>query len=248
MVAAGWEVASHGWRWIDYMEMSEDEEREHMRRAIEAIEGVTGQRPVGWYTGRISDNTRRLVVEEGGFLYDSDSYADELPYWVEVAGKQHLVIPYTLDANDFKFLLVNGFVTGDQFYEYLVDAFDQLREEGGRMLRSACTAASSAVPAGRRRSTRSSRYVRQHEDVWVTTRAEIARHWREHHPPAGSTDAATVGLRCQTPPGQARPDVGAGEGEHRLRARPGGMIQCCDSPVDEKSHSCHDGHLDRFGV
>jgi len=116
MIDAGWEVASHGWRWIDYLELPEDEERAHIRRAIEAIEGVCGVRPVGWYTGRVSQNTRRLVVEEGGFLYDSDSYADELPYWVDVGGHDHLVVPYTLDANDFKFLLVNGFVTGDQFY------------------------------------------------------------------------------------------------------------------------------------
>src|SRR5581483_2274352 len=134
MVDAGWEVASHGWRWIDYMEMPEDEEREHIRLAIEAIERTTGRRPVGWYTGRISDNTRRLVVEAGGFLYDSDSYADELPYWLEVAGQQHLVIPYTLDANDFKFMLPNGFTTGEEFYEYLVDAVEQLCEDGGRML------------------------------------------------------------------------------------------------------------------
>ncbi len=134
MVEAGWEVASHGWRWIDYAGMPEDEEREHMRRAIDAIERVCGARPVGWYTGRTSENTRRLVVEEGGFLYDSDSYADELPYWVEVAGGQHLVIPYTLDANDFKFLLPNGFVTADDFFAYLVDTFEQLYEEGGRMM------------------------------------------------------------------------------------------------------------------
>ncbi len=111
MVDAGWEVASHGWRWFDYLDMPEDEEREHMRRAIVAIEQACGQRPVGWYTGRNSENTRRLVVEEGGFLYDSDSYADELPYWVDVDGHDHLVIPYTLDANDMKFLITNGFQT-----------------------------------------------------------------------------------------------------------------------------------------
>ena len=101
---------------------------------IEAIEQACGSRPVGWYTGRDSESTRRLVVEEGGFLYDSDSYADELPYWVDVAGRDHLVIPYTLDANDFKFLLPNGFVTADDFVAYLVDSFDQLRAEGGRMM------------------------------------------------------------------------------------------------------------------
>jgi peptidoglycan/xylan/chitin deacetylase (PgdA/CDA1 family) len=183
MVDAGWEVASHGWRWIDYMEMPEDEERVHLKRAIEAIERVTGQRPVGWYTGRISDNTRRLVVEEGGFLYDSDSYADELPYWVEVGGQQHLVIPYTLDANDFKFLLVNGFVTGDQFYEYLVDAVDQLREDGGRMLSVGLHCRIIGRPGRAPGLDRFLAYVKEHDDVWVTTRAEIARHWHEHHPP-----------------------------------------------------------------
>jgi putative urate catabolism protein len=184
MVAAGWEVASHGWRWIDYMEMSEDEEREHLRKAIQAIEGVTGQRPVGWYTGRISDNTRRLVVEEGGFLYDSDSYADELPYWVEVDGTQHLVIPYTLDVNDFKFLLVNGFVTGDQFHDYFVDAVDTLREEGGRFMSVGLHCRIIGRPGRAKALDRCLAYVKQFDDVWVTTRAEIARHWREHHPPS----------------------------------------------------------------
>ena len=134
MVDAGWEVASHGWRWIDYLDVPEEDERADMRHAIETIERACGQRPVGWYTGRVSEATRRLVVEEGGFLYDSDSYADELPYWVEVAGRQHLVIPYTLDANDFKFLIPNGFVTAADFHDYLVDSFERLYEEGGRMM------------------------------------------------------------------------------------------------------------------
>jgi peptidoglycan/xylan/chitin deacetylase (PgdA/CDA1 family) len=147
---------------------------------------VTGQRPVGWYTGRISDNTRRLVVEEGGFLYDSDSYADELPYWVEVAGQQHLVIPYTLDVNDFKFLLVNGFVTGEQFYEYFVDAVDTLREEGGRFMSVGLHCRIIGRPGRAKALDRCLEYVGGFDDVWVTTRAEIARHWREHHPPPGS--------------------------------------------------------------
>jgi putative urate catabolism protein len=183
MVEAGWEVASHGYRWIDYLEMPEDEEREHIRLAIEAIEKVCGQPPVGWYTGRISDNTRRLVVERGGFLYDSDSYADELPYWVEVAGQQHLVIPYTLDANDFKFMLVNGFVTARQFYEYLVDACDRLCDEGGRMLSVGLHCRIVGRPGRAPALDRFLEHVKQRGDVWVTTRAEIARHWREHHPP-----------------------------------------------------------------
>lgn len=184
MVAAGWEVASHGYRWIDYIEMSEDDEREHVRKAIETIERVTGQRPVGWYTGRISDNTRRLVVEEGGFLYDSDSYADELPYWVEVDGKQHLVIPYTLDVNDFKFLLVNGFVTGEQFYDYFVDAVDTLREEGGRFMSVGLHCRIIGRPGRAKALDKCLAHVKQFDDVWVATRAEIARHWRDHHPPS----------------------------------------------------------------
>ena len=182
MVDAGWEVASHGWRWIDYAEFSEDEERAHMRRAIEAIERVCGVRPVGWYTGRGTENTRRLVVEEGGFLYDSDDYSDELPYWVEISGKQHLVIPYTLDANDFKFLIGNGFVTADDFFTYLVDTFEQLYDEGGRMMSVGLHCRISGRPGRARGLDRFLEYVQAREGVWVATRAEIARHWRAHVP------------------------------------------------------------------
>ena len=146
MLDSGWEIASHGWRWIDYMDMPEAEEREHIRLALEVIERLTGQRPVGWYTGRISANTRWLLVEAGGLLYDSDSYADELPYWVEVEQESHLIIPYSLDVNDFKYLTPNGFVTGDDFFEYAKDSFDQLYEEGGRMMSVAFIA---GYPAGR---------------------------------------------------------------------------------------------------
>ena len=181
MVEAGWEVASHGWRWIDYAELSEDEEREHIRRSIEAIEKACGSRPVGWYTGRVSKSTRRLVVEEGGFLYDSDSYADELPYWVDVAGRDHLVIPYTLDANDFKFLLPNGFVTADDFLAYLVDSFDQLHAEGGRMMSVGLHCRISGRPGRAPALDRFLQHVSAHDDVWVTTRAAIARHWHAEH-------------------------------------------------------------------
>ena len=183
MVDAGWEVASHGYRWIDYIEMDENEEREHFRLAIEAIERTCGQRPVGWYTGRLSDNTRRLVVETGGFLYDSDSYADELPYWVEVDGKDHLVIPYTLDNNDMKFMSPNGFATSSQFLEYLVDAFEQLHADGGRMMNVGLHCRIVGRPGRARALDKFLAHVKQRPDVWVTTRAEIARHWREHHPP-----------------------------------------------------------------
>ncbi len=181
MIAAGWEVASHGWRWIDYLEMSPDEERIHIRRAIDAVENVCGVRPVGWYTGRISERTRELVVAEGGFLYDSDSYADELPYWVEVGGKDHLVIPYALDANDFKFLLPNGFVTADDFTTYLIDTFEQLHAEGGRMMSVGLHCRISGRPGRARALDRFLRHLGTQSDVWVTTRAEIARHWHAEH-------------------------------------------------------------------
>jgi putative urate catabolism protein len=183
MVEAGWEVASHGYRWIDYLEMPEDEERVHVRRAIEIVERVTGSRPVGWYTGRISGNTRRLVVEEGGFLYDSDSYADELPYWVEVDGRDHLVIPYTLDVNDFKFLLVNGFVTADDFFDYARDALEVLAAEGGRMMSVGLHCRIIGRPGRAKGLDRFLAYLRGRDDVWITTRAEIARHWHATHPP-----------------------------------------------------------------
>jgi putative urate catabolism protein len=183
MVQAGWEVASHGWRWVDYLEFSEGEERAHIQRAIGSIERACGQRPVGWYTGRVSENTRRLVAEEGGFLYDSDSYADELPYWVKIGGRDHLVIPYTLDANDFKFLIPNGFTTAQQFYEYLVDSFDQLYEEGGRMMSVGLHCRIIGRPGRVSALDRFLGHVKSRDRVWVATRADIARHWHAHHAP-----------------------------------------------------------------
>ncbi|SMF95454.1 putative urate catabolism protein [Methylomagnum ishizawai] len=187
MAGAGWEVASHGWRWIDYQGMDEAEEREHILCCIDTIAGLTGQRPVGWYTGRISANTRRLVVEEGGFLYDSDSYADELPYWQTVAGQPHLVIPYTLDCNDFKYLLPNGFTTGDDFYRYLVDAFEQHWEEGAArptLMSVGLHCRISGRPGRARALARFLDHVKDREGVWIATREQIARHWHQHHKPA----------------------------------------------------------------
>jgi putative urate catabolism protein len=182
MVDAGWEVASHGWRWIDYLEFPEEEERAHMRRAIQRIEHICGQRPVGWYTGRVSERTRRLVVEEGGFLYDSDSYADELPYWVEIGGRQHLVIPYTLDVNDLKFLIPNGFVTADDFHDYLVESFERLYDEGGRMMSVGLHCRIVGRPGRAAAIDRFLAHVAKRSRVWVTTRAEIARHWHAENP------------------------------------------------------------------
>jgi putative urate catabolism protein len=130
MVQDGHEICSHGYRWIDCQYMDEAEEREHIQKAIKVIKNITGERPLGWYTGRTSPNTRRLVAEEGGFLYDSDAYDDDLPYWVEIGGHCQLIIPYTLDTNDMRFATNQGFNCGDQFFTYLKDAFDTLYAEG----------------------------------------------------------------------------------------------------------------------
>jgi allantoinase len=181
MVEAGHEVASHGWRWIDYQSVPEPEEREHMRRAVETIERLCGARPLGWYTGRLSPNTRRLVVEHGGFLYDADSYADDLPYWVDVGGKRHLVVPYTLDNNDMKFGTAQGFNAGDQFFGYLKDAFDVLYREGGRMMSVGLHARLAGRPGRAAALARFLDYVKSHDKVWIARRVDIARHWHEHH-------------------------------------------------------------------
>jgi putative urate catabolism protein len=181
MVEAGWEVAGHGWRWIDYLPMPEGEEREHIQRTIDTIQRVCGIRPVGWYTGRVSENTRRLLVEAGGFLYDSDSYADELPYWLDVGARKHLVIPYTMDANDYKFLIPNGFVTADDFYTYLVDSFEQLYEEGGRLMSVGLHCRIIGRPGRAPALDRFIKYVRKREGVWIATRAAIASHWHSSY-------------------------------------------------------------------
>ena len=185
MQDANWEIASHGLRWIDYQYIPEDIEREHMQQAIEIHTRVTGERPVGWYTGRMSPNTRRLVAEEGGFLYDADSYADEIPYWVEEAGKPHLVVPYTLDANDMRFATNQGFNSGDQFFAYLKDSFDVLYAEGETqpgMLSIGLHCRLVGRPGRAAALARFLDYVQGHERVWVCRRDEIAKHWREKFP------------------------------------------------------------------
>ena len=185
MLYANWEIASHGLRWIDYQYIPEDVEREHLQQAIDIHTRVTGARPVGWYTGRMSPNTRRLVAEEGCFLYDADSYADELPYWVEEAGKPHLVVPYTLDANDMRFATNQGFNSGDQFFAYLKDSFDVLYAEGETqpgMLSIGLHCRLVGRPGRAAALARFLDYVQGHDRVWVCRRDEIARHWREHFP------------------------------------------------------------------
>jgi len=185
LVEAGHEVVSHGWRWIDYQFVGEDEEREHIRLAIESLTKATGSRPRGWYTGRLSPNTRRLVVEEGGFLYDSDAYNDDLPYWVLVSGKPHLVIPYTLDNNDMKFGMPQGFNTGDDFFTYLRDAFDVLYAEGAtapKMMSVGLHMRLAGRPGRFAALRRFLDHVQRHRDVWICRRIDIAHHWIRHHP------------------------------------------------------------------
>ena len=186
-MALGHEVCSHGYRWIDYQDIPEETEREHLQKAIEIIERLTGQRPLGWYTGRTSPNTRRLVVEEGGFLYDADDYSDELPFWTEVAGVRHLVVPYTLDVNDMRFATLQGFNSGDQFYAYLKDSFDILYAEGARSPRMMSVGLHCRLAGRPGRIAALARfldYAREHDKVWFCRRIDIARHWHEKHAPS----------------------------------------------------------------
>jgi putative urate catabolism protein len=188
MVAGGHEIACHGLRWITYQQIDEVTEREHMRRAVEIIRRMTGSPPLGWYTGRDSPNTRRLVVEHGGFLYDADSYADDLPYWVEVEGKPHLVVPYTLDANDMRFATAQGFNSGEQFYQYLKDSFDVLYAEGEtspKMMSVGLHCRLAGRPGRFAALRRFLDYVQSHDKVWICRRVDIAQHWIAQHPFAG---------------------------------------------------------------
>jgi putative urate catabolism protein len=188
IVAAGHEIASHGLRWVSYQDVDIDTERAHMAEAVRILTELTGSAPVGWYTGRDSPNTRRLVVEHGGFLYDSDSYADDLPYWTEVDDHHHLVVPYTLDTNDMRFATPQGFHTGEQFLTYCRDAFDQLHLEGAeapKMLSIGLHCRIIGRPARFGALRALVDHIAAHDDVWITTRAAIARHWIAVLPPAG---------------------------------------------------------------
>jgi putative urate catabolism protein len=186
---AGHEICSHGYRWIDYQHMPEALEREHVQRSVTAIENAVGERPLGWYTGRSSPNTRRLVVEEGGFLYDADDYSDELPFWNREFGRPHLVVPYTLDANDMRFATSQGFNSGEQFFAYLKDSFDVLYREGEtnpKIMSVGLHCRLAGRPGRFAAVERFLRYAREFDDVWFCRRIDIARHWLEHYPPAVS--------------------------------------------------------------
>ena len=188
------EIACHGLRWISYQHTDEATERAHMREAVEIMRSLTGEAPLGWYTGRDSPNTRRLVVEHGGFVYDADYYGDDLPFWTEVRGangqaKPHLVVPYALDTNDMRFATPQGFNTGEQFFQYLKDSFDVLYAEGDpegqdrpKMLSVGMHCRLLGRPGRFRALQRFLDYVQSHEQVWICRRIDIAEHWIATHP------------------------------------------------------------------
>ncbi|MBL8439485.1 MAG: allantoinase PuuE [Zoogloeaceae bacterium] len=186
----GHEIACHGWRWVHYQEMDEAAEREHLSIAMATIERLTGERPWGWYTGRDSPNTRRLVADYGGFLYDSDYYGDDLPFWTPVKKSDgqtvpHLVVPYTLDTNDMRFAMPQGYSHGDPFFQYLRDAFDTLYEEGAelpKMLSIGMHCRLLGRPGRFRALQRFLDHIEAHDRVWICRRLDIARHWHTHHP------------------------------------------------------------------
>jgi putative urate catabolism protein len=190
MLEQGHELACHGLRWISYQDMDEETEAAHLAAAVKILQDLTGQPPLGWYTGRDSPNTRRLVVENGSFLYDSDYYGDDLPFWMPVTTskgevKQHLVVPYTLDTNDMRFATAQGFRTADDFFVYLRDAFDVLYAEGAevpKMLSIGMHCRLLGRPGRIRGLQRFLDHLEKHDRVWVTRRIDIARHWHAHHP------------------------------------------------------------------
>jgi len=182
MIESDWEIASHGYRWIDYQRIDEATERAHLARAIDVHTRVTGTRPLGWYLGRCSPRSHRLVAQEGGFLYNADSYADDLPYWDCTHSAPQLMVPYTLDANDMRFATAQGFNSGQQFFDYLKDAFDVLYREGSRMMSVGLHCRLAGRPGRAAALARFLEYALGHDDVWVARRIDIARHWREHYP------------------------------------------------------------------
>jgi putative urate catabolism protein len=186
MQAAGWEIASHGYRWVDYQHVDEATERAHMAKAIEIHERVTGERPSGWYLGRCSPNSHRLAAEDGDFAYNADSYADDVPYWDYACDQPQLMVPYTLDANDMRFATAQGFNSGQQFYRYLKDTFKTLHAEGGRMMSVGLHCRLGGRPGRAAAVRKFLKYIAGKEDVWVATRLDIARHWRERHPAEGN--------------------------------------------------------------
>jgi len=184
IIESNYEVASHGWKWIDYQNIKKSEEKKHMQLAIKMHTKIFGKRPTGWYTGRCSPNTRDLVMEDGGFLYDSDSYSDDLPYWEIRNKKKQLIIPYTLDNNDMRFATNQGFNTGDHFFTYLKDSFDALYEEGKtspKMMSVGLHCRLIRKPGRVQSLKKFLNYVLKHKNVWVCKRIDIAKHWIKNY-------------------------------------------------------------------
>ena len=179
-----YEIAAHGYRWIDYQDVKKSVEKKHMQQAIKTIKDIFGSRPLGWYTGRCSPNTRDLVFDDGGFLYDSDSYSDDLPYWEYRGKKKQLIIPYTLDNNDMRFATNQGFNTGDHFYNYLKDSFDALYEEGKttpKMMSVGLHCRLIGRPGRIQSLKKFLDYVQKFEDIWICKRIDIAKHWIKNY-------------------------------------------------------------------
>jgi len=179
-----YEIAAHGYKWIDYQDIKKSVEKKHMQQAIKIIKDIFGTRPLGWYTGRCSPNTRDLVFEDGGFLYDSDSYSDDLPYWEKRGKKKQLIIPYTLDNNDMRFATNQGFNTGDHFYNYLKDSFDVLYEEGKtnpKMMSVGLHCRLIGRPGRIQSLKRFIDYVSKFDDIWICKRVDIAKHWIKNY-------------------------------------------------------------------
>ncbi len=188
IIKAGHEVCSHGYKWINYQDVPEDVERQHLACAMDILTELVGERPLGWYTGRTGPNTSRLVAEYGGFLYDADDYSDDLPFWREMAGEPQLIVPYTLDTNDMRFASPQGFNSGDQFYTYLKDSFDALYAEGEtrpKMMSVGLHCRLIGRPGRIQSLRRFLEYAKSHSDVWFARRVDIARHWRNEHPYQG---------------------------------------------------------------
>lgn len=185
MQKADWEIASHGYRWLDYQFINEEIEQQHLQQAIEIHTKVTGSPPLGWYLGRTSPNTHKLIAQNNSFLYNADSYADDLPYWDRQFQNPQLMVPYTLDVNDMRFATAQGFNSGTQFFDYLVDTFTQLYAEGEhspKMMSIGLHCRLAGRPGRAAALARFLDHIAQHEHVWCCTRADIARHWREIHP------------------------------------------------------------------
>jgi len=184
MVDAGHEIASHGLKWINYQYVPEDVERSHICEAMDILTQVTGARPLGWYTGRTSEHTLKLVLDDGGFLYSSDSYADDLPYWVRGQNGPHLVIPYSLDANDMRFINAQGFPNGEAFFAYLRDTFDYLYAEGveaPKMMSVGLHCRLAGRPGRAAGPARFLDHIGKFDRVWIASRIDIARHWHREH-------------------------------------------------------------------